>query len=410
MNPLGELDQRPSCHVALLPLYAIGMLVVLFVVAAIFLRVDRVVIGRGVLVPPSNFVNVAAARPGVVVEILVAEGQLVRAGEPLVRLDDQDDRSAVVALRSQVEVARAEVERRTRLIENRRDLSGVEEVLLSKEQAVEEAGLASLRAEAQRLAKDFERSERELAKQVGLSRQKVVTESELNSATATADRVRAEQMQNEALLAQKQILIEQLEKKQESAVLTTAIDTLREDLLLLEAQRTLASLERLLEEAQLRLKRATIEAPVEGIVHALGVRAPGEAVHDAQTVCRLVPPSSGLIAEIELDAADIGFIRLDQEARIKLDAFPFEDYGALPARVDFIAPDAEPVAGDGRKRLPVYTVRLRVDESPTRLRGDERAVLRPGMTLTAELVNRKQSLAAMLLRPLRAASAEVEFH
>lgn len=119
-----------------------------------------------------------------------------------------------------------------------------------------------------------------------------------------------------------------------------------------------------------------------------------------------------MLAEIELPAADIAFVHNGQKARVKVDAFPFADYGAVLGSVEYVAPDADPQTAGDRKRRPVYIVRVRVDDVEFLARVAEKqrgrdARLRPGMTLTAELVNRRESLGALLFRPLRSAGGEL---
>ena len=120
-----------------------------------------------------------------------------------------------------------------------------------------------------------------------------------------------------------------------------------------------------------------------------------------------MPRESQWVAEIQLAAADVGFVRAGQSARVKLDAFPFEDYGAVSGTVAFVAPDAAPAAPGQLKRTPLYVVRIHLDVKPFTTRRGEHLKLRSGMTLACELVERRESLAAVILRPLRKAGREV---
>ena len=186
--------------------------------------------------------------------------------------------------------------------------------------------------------------------------------------------------------------IEQLGRKVEGLSLESTIAEATDELAALEARRTIAGLKRQLAEAQLKLERASLRAPTAGIIHALSVKAPGESLQAADVVCRLVPPDLGLIAEVELPAGDVGFVHVDQIAKLKLDAFPFEDYGAFAGTVEFVAPDAEP-EGPDRKRKPAYTVRVRLHDPEPQAPNGKPLRLRPGMTLRADLVSRRESLA-----------------
>src|SRR5438309_1957373 len=106
-EPNMDLDQRASPRLLLMPLYVVGILVTVCIIASFIIEVDCVVSARGVLVPPDNSVRVTALRSGVVRQILVRDGQTVEAGQQLVRLDVADDEVAIQALAAQIAAARA---------------------------------------------------------------------------------------------------------------------------------------------------------------------------------------------------------------------------------------------------------------------------------------------------------------
>jgi len=406
MNPLHPLDHRHSYRVALIPLYVATVLVIVTGLALVFVKMDRVVGGRGVLVPPTNSVKLSTGRTGEVVEILVREGQVVEAGELILRLDDREDHSAIESLTTQLQVAQLELDRRGKLIANRRDLTQNREEVMRSERETEVLSIAPMQADVLRSDRDLVRLRKDLAKKQSLAQQRVLTESELDTATAQTEKSQTDRMQLKAQIAQKQMTIEQIGRKVEGLSLESTIAEATDELAALEARRTIAGLKRQLAEAHLKLERSQLRAPTAGIIHALAVKAPGESLQAVDVVCRLVPPDLGLIAEIELPAGDVGFVHVDQTAKLKLDAFPFEDYGAFAGTVEFVAPDAEP-EGPDRKRKPAYTVRVRLHDPEPQARSGKPLRLRPGMTLRADLVSRRESLGAILFQPLRKAGAVV---
>jgi HlyD family type I secretion membrane fusion protein len=407
MQPLHVLDHRHSYRVALIPLQVGSAIVLLTVLALMFVKLDRVVTGHGVLAPPTNTVKLATARSGEVVEILVREGQSVAAGDLILRLDDREDASAVESLTAQIAVAELELDRRARLIANRRNLSTVNAAVLHSQRESEALSIEPLKADASRSDRDLTRLQKELAKKQSLASQKVVTESELDAAIAQSEKSQTDRLHLDAQVSQKQMMIEQLQRKAEGVMLEASIDEAIDDLAVLESRRTIAALKRQLTEAQLKLERASLRAPITGTIHALAVKTPGESLRADDVVCRLVPPGLTMVAEVELPAGDIGFVHVDQRVKVKLDAFPFEDYGAFTGTVQYVAPDAEPESPDNRKRRPAYTVRVRFDAPELLSPAGKPLRLRPGMTLAAELINRRETLGAILFKPLRAAGAEV---
>jgi HlyD family secretion protein len=404
---LTGVDRRPSPRVAVLPLYVVGALTALAGAALTLVQVDRVVVGRGVLIPPSNSVVVATARSGVVAEVLAREGELVPAGAPIVRLEGREERAAIEALEAELEVVRAEVARREELARSRRRLTDVQGELARRAVSSEEAALGSVEADAVRRARDLERRARREERDAALAKGGLVAAEAAEDAVALADEARAEQARVAALLDQKRRELDRLRRHVDGVALEGAVGVLEDEVDGLVARARAAELGRFLAEARLRLERASVAAPVAGRVHALTVRAAGELLLEGATVARLVPPEASLLAEVELPASDIGLVALGQRARLKLDAFPFEDYGVVPGRVEFVSPDAAPAATEGRARRPVYVLRIALDEPALAPPGRPAIVPRPGMTLAAEMVCRKESLGAVLFRPLRAAAQEV---
>jgi hemolysin D len=402
-----DLDQRASPRLLLLPLYIVGILVVAFIVSSFIIQVDCLVSARGVLVPPDNSVRVTALRSGVVRQILVRDGQTIEAGQPLVRLDVADDEVAIQALAVQIAAARAELAKRKQLIAARRELAALKAKFIAGDRSSEQAGIEAQHSNIERLQRAIAGWETELARQTPLAAKKVISATDLESVRRQADQTRTEQIQAVTGLAQKELLIKQLQEKEAGTTVEFNVELLQDELSLQQGKSALAALEQKLAAAESQRAKGTLVAPKSGVVHELAVRNEGEFIADAQVVCRLVPRESQWVAEIELAAADVGFVRRGQSAHIKLDAFAFEDFGAVNGTVEFIAPDASPAGPGQLERKPLYTVRIRLDEKPFLARQNERLEFRSGMTLTGELVDRRESLISLMLRPLRKASGEV---
>jgi len=402
-----EFDQRASLRLLLLPLYVVALAVVLVVAASVVLKIDCVVRGRGVLVPPNNSVRVTALRAGSVTEILVRDGDRVEKGEPIVRLGVKDDDAAIESLTAQIGAMKRELTQREELIAARRNVAELKARLIAGDLASEQAGIAAQQANIERLEQELAGWQEDLQRQTTLAAQKYVTSVALEAARRQAEQSRTQQVEAKTSLAQKELAIEQLRRREAGTSVELAAEQLQEELLLEQGRRTLAGLEQQLAAAKLQRTRATVLAPASGLVHDLAVRCEGEYVASAQIVCRVAPQDQGWMAEIELPAADVGFVRLGQRARVKLDAFPFEDYGVVSGTIKFVAPDASPAAPGQLERKPVYAVRIRLDDKEFLARQTEKLELRGGMTLSGELVNRRETLAAFLLRPLRKAGDKI---
>jgi hemolysin D len=133
-------------------------------------------------------------------------------------------------------------------------------------------------------------------------------------------------------------------------------------------------------------------------------RSVGSVIQAAEPVVTMVPTSAGLISEIMINSADVGYTKLGDEVAIKMDAFPYQRHGVLTGRLrsigqDSISPNgagaAAPAAGQ-----PIFH-RSHVELTNTKLQAlPEGAHLIPGMTLTAEIKVGARSVISYFLYPI----------
>ncbi len=175
-----------------------------------------------------------------------------------------------------------------------------------------------------------------------------------------------------------------------------------------------AELQRSLSErqAQARLKVAQLQeegtkasqrqlltqltAPVAGTVQQLAVHTAGGVVTPAQVLLVLVPEEAEVTAEVALENKDIGFVKVGQQAEVKLETFPFTRYGTVPATVTRISADAVP----DEKRGALFMATLKLDKSAMTVEGKS-IRLSPGMNLTAEVKTGKRRAISYLLNPIQ---------
>ncbi|MEY3788594.1 MAG: hypothetical protein RLZ75_2801, partial [Pseudomonadota bacterium] len=120
----------------------------------------------------------------------------------------------------------------------------------------------------------------------------------------------------------------------------------------------------------------------------------------------LVPINTELEAEVQIDAMDVGYVKLGDTSRLKLDAFPFQRHGTLEGEVYTISEDAFRKETDpGQSMDAFYKSRIKLTHIQLR-KMPKQARLLPGMTITAEIVVGKRSVMSYLLWPLKRAIEE----
>jgi multidrug efflux pump subunit AcrA (membrane-fusion protein) len=200
-----------------------------------------------------------------------------------------------------------------------------------------------------------------------------------------------------------------LRASQLRAELATTEEQLRQELVMRGA--TTESLERQNRIAQLRselvaIDRATLKgaitAPSDGTITALDVVHAGAVVRAGQQLASIAPSRVPLIVDVQVPNARIGLIRRGALVKIKLDAFPFQDYGSLSGKVFDISADAR---GEDRNQS-FYRVLVAPDSKRTERRG-RASSMRPGLSVTAEIVTERRSVLDILLAPIRKLRAEM---
>ena len=138
--------------------------------------------------------------------------------------------------------------------------------------------------------------------------------------------------------------------------------------------------------------RIEVRSPIPGRVSELRTRSSGGVVQPRDLLCSLVPNDSKLVFEGYVANRDMTRLAPDQKVRLKLDAFPFEQYGYLEGEVRDLAADSTMKEGVGQG------FRVEISLRTQSLRG---RTFRPGLDATAEILTGPEPIVALLLRRMR---------
>jgi hemolysin D len=414
-------------------------------------RIDVIAIAQGKIQPTGRVKPVQALETGKVREVFVSNGAKTQAGQTVVALDDSEARAEEMALAGTLASFRAEIERRNAAIAlAQQDLSqppaidwpaDVPNPIAAREQRILTGDLALLRAstedlKAQRRQKEAERerltltiaSQEELLK---IEDKRVVLRTGLESQglgtkLATFDALETLQNQRSSLVNQQGQLVGAI----------AALDVLDHEKVKLlnsfiadhsqklgEAQRQAAETAQKLEKAKARTRHMTLQAPVSGTVQTVSIASIGQVVMPGEEVLRIVPDGVGLEIECYMLNRDIGFIRVGQEAVVKVESFPFTRYGTLRAHVKRVGVEAIPEpdaqqqeghptnapkslssAGGERMQNLVFPVALSFDQAAISADGVEIPVSN-GMAVSVEIKTGSRRVIDYVLSPLAEATS-----
>lgn len=387
------LAQPVRAHVLTLLLVVIIALVVMWIVLGTYTRSE---IARGILVTDQPSAKVIAARPGVITELLVRDGQLVRAGQ----------RIASIRVEQGNEVGGSAVGDSLTALDTQRSLAEHQEMLASDKAGAERA---RLRATLDGLA----RQRADLAAQIDLQQQLVAsTQATVDRLASILDkgfvsRIEYDRRQQIVLTAKQQLA--QLRQQSNASLAETA--RANAELLRVTADagseinsaRTSAQ-SFAQQRAQALAQRAyVITAPVSGRVSALQA-AVGRSVDASAPLMTIVPDGSKLHAEVYAPTRAIGFVKPGQEVRLLFDAFPYQRFGSFEGRVVRVSRtviDPRELAAPLKIEEAVYRIEVALDRQWVDAFGQSLA-LQPGMTLNANLILDRRSFGDWLLQPVNA--------
>lgn len=413
-----QLQQEPLRARVLLR--GAAVVLVLLLLWAAFAEVDEVTRGEAKVVPTSQVQIIQSVDGGVVEEIMVREGQVVEAGQLLLRVDPTrfasslgESRVSQLALRAKAERLQALVQGRAfnpepDLMKNAADIVAQERSLYESRRAEISAQISITQSqlsqrqqelnEARSRKESAERSLELVQRELNATRPMVATgavsEVEVLRLEQQVARLRGDRDQATAQISRVQAAIAEAQRRIEEVQLTARNQMSAE---LSETMSRLSALSeggRALED---KVAKAEIKSPVRGTVKRLLVNTVGGVVQPGREVVEVVPLDEALILEAQITPKDIAFLRPGLEAMVKFTAYDFAIYGGLKADVENIGADS--VVDD--KGNAFYIVRLRTREASL---GQGLPII-PGMVAQVDILTGKKTVLAYLLKPVLRAKA-----
>ncbi len=375
--------------IGLLILIAISIIVFLF--NAEYSRKETV---NGFLRPDKGLINSYAKRNSTVKSILVKQGQTVKTGEPLMVLVVNND------------------------MVSGNDLNQISSEELNKQIGFIEEELTQLKL--------IENKER---KYLNDQKNNLRIKSELNQnrkhlmlkklAIIEKEKQRYNSLNNKGYLSNLDLQRQQssfIDAKQELAIIDQSSlqiksETDKVHFQQLELPQKFKSKERQYKQQKSRLIRQLnesknnysylITASHAGIVTAIQAFE-GETINSLRPLLTLLPKGAKFVAELLLPTRSAGFIKLDDLAKLRFDAFPYQRFGFIDStisRIDNTLITEKDVNFPIRFSEPVYRVRAQLSEQFIQAYGKQ-FQLKSGMLLKADIILKKQTLIDWLLDPI----------
>ncbi len=421
-----EILERPPSPLGRATLWALLLFLLLALVWAWFGTIDVVAVAEGQLVPRERVKVVQAAELGVVRSIHVQNGQKVAAGELLIELDPTAAEAEKEQAATQLQLSETEAAR-SRAIVNYLQSGQMEffppATLNQQEVALQEALIASTVQEYEAHQAALRQSGNEKKQQLrsqALAVEKIealipLQQQQVDARQTLVDRGVGSRLVYLDTLSKLTELQKQLEvERQNGAQISAAIELIDRQIdenkaqfeknmmdALATATAKVSSLQQEVAKAGQRVGLQTLTAPVGGIIQQLSIHTTGGVVQPAQALLVIVPEDVELIAEANLDNKDAAWVRAGDPVAIKLQAYPFTDYGTVPGVLETVSSDA---VSDDKHGL-IYQTTASLNRQTLSVDGQE-VRLDPGMALTLEIKIGQRRIMDYFLSPIMKTTRE----
>ena len=417
-----KVQAQPPSPLPRAVLYSVLALFGLMLAWACIGHLDIVAVAQGKLVPQSFLKIVQPAESGIVREILVGEGDSVQEGQVLARMDtrlsEADGRALLGELqRKRLQLRRIDAEligKPLRLLPE--DPAGIFAQTEAQYQARRQAYLDALGAEqatlvkAQHDLKGATEIEGKLQQTVPIHKEQAESWDRLAKEgfagrLLALDRQRTYLESQQELRAQSQnvaslrALIAQSEKRI-SQITSNYRQQLQNERA--EAEALHYKLQQDWDKQEHRHALLELKAPQGGIVKDLATHTPGTVVAPGTILLTLVPHDEPLVAEVWVSNVDAGFVQVEQTARVKLAAYPFQKFGMLDGVVGQIGADTKERPESGMRSPQEAAYRALIHLGADHLESQGRQLrLVPGMLVNAEIHIGTRTILEYLLSPVQ---------
>lgn len=396
-----------------------GLLYFLVVAAGILLpwavlsKVEETGNARGQLEPQGKMFQLDAPVSGTVAKVKVEEGNTVKAGQTILELESDVMRSdlqqteskleGLLDRQTQLEVMKSQLEvvSRSQRLQNQaqinaqnaqidqtqqeldlkqstyklnQDLLTKAQTTLERLQHANQEGVVSLLQ-----LEDAERS--------FIEDQKLLQQTYTEIQHAKAEQVR-QQSTYESLMHEGEVTLLENQKQ---------IEELQAQLIDIKAEVTQTKAQ--IQSLKLQLQQRTLQSPINGVLFQLPIKAPSAVVQPGELVAEIAPQGTPLILKAQMPSQESGFLRVGMPAKVKFDAYPFQDYGIVTGHVSWISPDSKKIQVN-QGEIEVFDVNITLDQ-PYIQTANKRILLTPGQTATAEVIVRQRRIIDFVLDPFK---------
>lgn len=361
-------NSRAFAHVIL---WTSALFLIVALLWANYAILDEVTTGQGKVIPSSQIQVIQNLEGGIVKQIFVKEGEIVKKGQTLMQIDNTRFMSSYSEAEKKIHSLQLEIIRLNAEINNTtpvfpEELKKTQPSLVSDQQSLYQSRMNELN----QLKVSLELAEKELNMTRPLLKSGSVSPVEVIRLDRTVSEIKGN------------------------------IDKFKSDELdkLNRARGDLSALLEANKADQDRLARTTVRSPVYGIIKQIKTTTIGGVVQPGNDIIEIVPLEDTLLIEAKIRPADIGFIHAGQKAMVKITAYDFSIYGGLEGEVEQISADTI-VDETDKKNESFYVIRVRTYQNHLGNKAKPLPII-PGMLATVDILTGEKSVLEYILKPI----------
>ena len=399
-------------------IYILVAMVAIGILWASLSEVDQIVTARGRLVTAQPNIVMQPLETAQITAFNVKPGQVVRKGQVLVVLDPTFIAADLNQAQDRLKSLDAEVRRVEHELSGKAATSQVNNADEALQSQLQRERLASYQARLLRLNESIERFKAAMVTNVYDVQSLDGRVKSLRDIETMNERLTQQQFQSNMRLLESRERRQEVERELISA--RNRSNELKRQLAEAEAERASftrewrqksteelvavrrerGALAEQVKKVERRSKLIELVAPVDAVVLEVAARSTGSIIREAEPLLTLVPLGETLEAEMQIDAQDVGYIKLNDPVRLKIDAFPFQKHGLIKGVLEKLGQDAfTKEVNSAQPSAPYYLGRATLGKNELR-NLPRNAPLIPGMTLRAEIVVGKRSVISYVMYPV----------
>lgn len=389
-----------------------------FIAWAYYAEVDEIVRGNGKVVSFNENKMIQNLEGGIIDKIFVKEGDIIKKGDILLRIDNQKSIAEYEAtnlklleLEAKIKRLNAEINDTEFKIEKDipKDLRKYQELELSlydlnktkliseinvlKEQLIQKQNdLNSARSSINYLSSEYSLISEEIEIAKPLVARKLKSQAELLKLRRESNNIRKQLAEARISVPKIESLIQESKNKIIN-IKETFKNTVQEELNTSSAEfeRVNANINNLKD----KVFRTNVYSPNEGIIQKLFFNTIGGVIKPGDNLVEIVPTGESLLIETKIKPADIAFIHYDQNAQVKFTAYDYAIYGGLVGKVIKISPDTE----IDENKESFYTIHVQTDNNHLK-RGAQQLPIIPGMVVNVDILTGKKTVFDYIMKPI----------